>query len=128
MRSPYGLEMENLIGVHHVSLNVDDLDATTSFYRDVLGLEVLDRPDDDIAVDGTWLGLPDGRELHLLVSPVAENKGQHFAFEVHDIEGVVDQLAEAGVSTRSVTAMEGICRQTFCTDPSGNLVEFNERS
>ncbi len=116
-----------LLGVHHVSLNVDDLEAATAFYRDILGLEVLDRPDAEISVAGTWLGLPDGRELHLLRAEVAKNTGHHFAFEVEDVEQVVTELAEHGVITRNVGVMEGICLQTFCTDPSGNLVEFNQR-
>ena len=31
--------------VHHVSINVADVEGTAPFYTDVLGMEVLDRPD-----------------------------------------------------------------------------------
>ena len=59
----------DLRGVHHVSINVTDLDQSLAFYRDTLGLKVLEsRPDDVITVDGAWLSCPDGREIHLLVT------------------------------------------------------------
>lgn len=116
-----------LRGVHHVSINVSDLDQTVTFYTDVLGLEVLDRPDDAISVPGRWLACPDGRQIHLLLNDVPEGKGQHFAFEVDDVAAVIDELEGAGVKAGRISTMEGICHQTFCTDPSGNLVEFNQR-
>lgn len=38
------------LAVHHVSINVDDLDASAGFYVDVLGLERRhDRPDAAVA-------------------------------------------------------------------------------
>lgn len=117
----------DLLGVHHVSINVSDLPTTVAFYRDVLGLELLDRPDDEISVEGAWFGMPDGRELHLLLTDVPENRGQHFAFEVADVEGVVAALADQGIEASRPKTMTGICSQTFCTDPSGNLLEFNQR-
>ncbi len=115
-----------LLGVHHVSINVVDLDEATAFYRDVLGLKVLtNRP--QLRVDGTWLAMPDGRELHLIVADVPANVGQHFAFEVDDLDAVASHLASHGVSTSEPALMQGICRQAFCEDPAGNLLEFNER-
>ena len=42
-----------LQGVHHVSVNVADIDEATRFYTDVLGLEQLPRP--DFGFPGAWL-------------------------------------------------------------------------
>lgn len=117
----------DLLGVHHVSINVGDLDETVEFYTETLGLEVLDRPDDAISVPGRWLECADGRQLHLLLSEVPEGKGQHFAFEVGNVSAVIDELEAKGVKVGRRTTMDGICHQTFCKDPSGNLVEFNQR-
>ncbi len=117
----------DLRGVHHVSLNVSDLDRTVAFYTDVLGLEVLDRPDDAISVPGAWLGCPDGRQIHLLLNEVPDGKGQHFAFEVADVSATIAELESKGVKPGRPSTMDGICVQTFCQDPSGNLVEFNQR-
>lgn len=116
-----------LRGVHHVSLNIDDLEASKAFYTDVLGLNLLARPDAEISVPGAWLGLPDGRELHLLVNDLPEAKGQHFAFEVESVDSAVSHLSSKGIKTSEPRVMKGVCRQTFCSDPSGNLIEFNER-
>lgn len=117
----------DLRGVHHVSINVSDLDQAVTFYTQVLGLEVLDRPDDAIPVPGCWLRCPDGRQIHLLLDAVPEGKGQHFAFEVLDVAAVIDELKAKGVSVAEPYTMPDICVQTFCKDPSGNLVEFNQR-
>ena len=117
----------NLRGVHHVSLNVSDLDQTVEFYTGTLGLELLDRPDDYISVPGAWLGCPDGRQIHLLLNDMPEGKGQHFAFEVDDVASVIAELTSKGVKLGAPKTMPEICVQTFCTDPSGNLVEFNQR-
>ncbi|MGF1597200.1 MAG: VOC family protein [Acidimicrobiales bacterium] len=114
-----------LRGVHHVSINVSDLPATQSFYTDVLGLDVLPRP--ELGVDGVWLGCPDGREIHLIVQDVPDNAGQHYAFEVDNVDGVTERLAGVGHKVSKASEIAGVCRQVFCKDPSGNLVEFNER-
>lgn len=116
-----------LRGVHHVSINVSDLGATLAFYVETLGLGLLPRPDDEISVPGAWLACPDGREIHLLLNDVPESKGQHFAFEVPDVEATAAALADAGCRVGEPAVMEGICRQVFCHDPSGNLIEFNQR-
>lgn len=117
----------DLRGVHHVSLNVSDLEQTVEFYTEFLGLERLDRPDDAISVPGVWLGCNDGRQIHLLLNDVPEGRGQHFAFEVGSVPDAVRELGEKGVRLSAPSTMEGICMQAFCTDPSGNLVEFNQR-
>jgi catechol 2,3-dioxygenase-like lactoylglutathione lyase family enzyme len=116
-----------LRGVHHVSINVSDLDETLAFYAGTLGLAVLPRPDGEISVPGAWLGCPDGREIHLLVNDVPDGKGQHFAFEVDDVDEIAAALDQAGHPAGQPAVIQGICRQVFCHDPSGNLVEFNQR-
>jgi catechol-2,3-dioxygenase len=40
--------------IHHVALVVNDSDAALAFYRDVLGLPVVDRPD-GANNPGSWL-------------------------------------------------------------------------
>jgi catechol 2,3-dioxygenase-like lactoylglutathione lyase family enzyme len=116
-----------LRGVHHVSINIGDLAENVRFYTEVLGLELLARPDGDIAVDGAWLGLPDGRQVHLLVQESQPADGQHFAFEVEDLDAVVGELEGKGVKVSAPSALADVCRQSFTKDPSGNLLEFNQR-
>ncbi len=44
-----------LLGVHHVALKARDVRRTAAFYREVLGLEEIDRHHDDGKVRSIWL-------------------------------------------------------------------------
>ena len=75
---------------------------------------------------GAWLQFGDGGELHLLEFPVPEAKGQHFALRVDDMDDALATLADKGVVPERVGEIEGICRQAFLTEPSGNEIELNQ--
>lgn len=114
-----------LRGIHHVSINVSDLGQARQFYVDVLGLEELDRP--ELGVAGLWLKAG-AQEVHLLAIDSGQPlKEQHFAFEVADIASVQQALAAADVKVSQPSEIDGVCRQAFTRDPSGNLIEFNQR-
>ena len=51
---------------HHVSFAVGDVEASLAFYRDVLGLEPIERP--DFGFPGAWLEAP-GVQVHLIQAP-----------------------------------------------------------
>ena len=111
-------------GLHHVSINVADTTAAVRFYVDVLGFREIPRP--DFGFGGARLQFGDGGELHLLEFPVPEAKGQHFALRVDDMDDALATLADKGVVPERVSVIEGICRQAFLTDPSGNEIELNQ--
>ncbi len=112
--------------VHHVSINVTDVDAAVEFYRDVLELPVLDRPPFDFA--GAWFSLGE-QQLHLIESTGFEAPvGQHFAVEVDDIDAAAATLTERGVKVSTVKEIPGVCRQAFLADPTGNSIELNQPS
>jgi catechol 2,3-dioxygenase-like lactoylglutathione lyase family enzyme len=109
--------------VHHVSINVTDLDAAVEFYVSVLGCEVReDRPDFGFA--GAWLNVG-ATQLHLIVAEGHHGGGEHFAVEVDDLDAAVEELRAKGC-TPSHPVVVGPGRQSFVTDPSGNLVELNQ--
>jgi glyoxylase I family protein len=111
------------LGVHHVSINVDDVDAALAFYTDVLGLEPRDdRP--DFGFGGAWLNAG-GQQLHLIQAPLPANHGQHFALHVGDLPAVVDELRGRGL-TVSDPVKVGTGLQSFINDPCGNTVELNQ--
>lgn len=115
-----------LSGVHHVSLNVSDLAAAEPFYVDVLGLEVIPRP--DLGVAGVWLRADDGTEIHLIEQPgFVPPKGQHFAFGVSDLTEARDALVANGVKVSEPAGIpERGGAQCFFKDPVGNLIELNQ--
>src|SRR5258705_649539 len=84
-----------LAGVHHVSLNVDDAEKTGRFYIEVLGLEVLPRP--NFPFKGYWLRTG-AQEIHLIeVKDHRVPGGEHFAFAVEDIDATCRELEQHGV-------------------------------
>lgn len=115
-----------IVGVHHVNLMVDDLDAATRFYTEVLGFTPTDRP--DFGFPGAWFRMG-AHQLHLQTVPEAlERSGQHFALEVSDIDAAVAALEAHGVEVFRLDAFasQGAGRQAFLNDPAGNLIELNQ--
>jgi catechol 2,3-dioxygenase-like lactoylglutathione lyase family enzyme len=115
-----------ILGVHHVAIQVDDLDAARRFYRDVMGLaEIADRP--DFEVDGAWFQLG-AHELHLGVEEGHRGpERQHFAVEVSDLDAAVAAIESHGVPVRKTgLTFPRAGNQAFLRDPSGNLIELNE--
>ena len=110
-------------GVHHVSVNVTDLDAAVAFYTDALGLRLReDRP--ALGVDGAWLDVG-GQQVHLIAAPVPPDRGQHFALAVDDLDGTVTELRSRGVDVGDPSPV-GTGRQAFLHDPSGNTIELHQ--
>ena len=111
------------LAVHHVSVNVDDVEAALAFYTDLLGLSPrADRP--DFAFGGAWLDAG-GQQVHLIEGSPPAGLGQHFALLVGDLDGTVAELRERGVEVSDPKPV-GSSLQAFVTDPSGNLVELHQ--
>ena len=113
--------------IHHVSLLIADTERSLGFYRDLLGLSVIKRP--ELGFPGAWLAIGD-RQLHLLElpNPDAEverpehvGRDRHLALTVEGLEELEQRLAQAAIPiTRSKSGRNAI----FCRDPDGNGVEL----
>ena len=111
------------LAVHHVSINVADVEAALRFYTEVLGLgQRTDRP--DFGFGGAWLDAG-GQQVHLIEAPPPAGLGQHFALLVGDLDATVDELRGRGVEVSDPKPV-GTSRQAFLSDPSGNLVELHQ--
>jgi len=110
-------------GVHHVSINIDDLDAALAFYVGTLGLVArTDRP--DLGFPGAWLDAGH-QQVHLIGASVPTDQGQHFALRVDDLGATISELRDGGVAV-SDAMMIGTSHQAFLHDPCGNLIELHE--
>jgi glyoxylase I family protein len=110
-------------GLHHVSINVDDVPAARDFYVRVLGLtERPDRP--NFSFDGAWLDAGD-QQVHLIEADVPPSLGQHFALAVTDLDAAVADLRALGVPVTDPVPV-GLGRQAFVSDPAGNRVELQQ--
>ena len=111
------------LAVHHVSINVDDVQAGIAFYTDVLGLSQRgDRP--DFGFGGAWLDAG-GQQVHLIEGDVPERRGQHFALLVDDLDQVVAELRQRGLRVSDPSPV-GTSRQSFVNDPAGNQIELHQ--
>jgi glyoxylase I family protein len=110
-------------GVHHVSINVDDVDIALAFYVDHLGLKARsDRP--DFGFGGAWLDAG-GQQVHLIEGAPPPNHGQHFALAVTDLGSVIDELRGKGIQVSDAVPV-GKSLQAFLTDPAGNQIELHQ--
>src|SRR4051812_47352812 len=111
------------LAVHHVSINVADVEAARKFYTGVLGLE--ERPDrPDFPFGGAWLDAG-GQQVHLIEGTPPPGLGQHFALLVEDLDETVAELRGRGIEVSDPRPV-GRSLQAFVTDPSGNRIELHQ--
>lgn len=112
-----------LIGVHHVSVNVADVDEALDFYTEVLGCRRRsDRP--DFGFGGAWLDVG-GQQVHLIEGQTPDAKGQHFAVQVPSMADAIAELRARGITVSDAIPV-GPNLQAFLEDPSGNAIELHE--
>ncbi|WML50907.1 VOC family protein [Neobacillus sp. PS3-12] len=117
--------------LHHVSLNVTDLEKAKEFYGKILWLKELPRPDFDFP--GAWYEI-EGQHLHLIVEPatqtIRQNKSLssregHFALRVENYYETLKWLKQNQVEFLEQPYGKSGFAQIFCADPDGNLIELN---
>jgi len=108
--------------VHHVSVNVADLDEGIIFYGTTLGLPAaVTGPATSARVPGST----PATARSTAPRPCAREPGQHFALLVADLDAERAGLLDAGVQVSEPFPIGGN-RQAFLTDPWGNVIELHE--
>jgi len=118
--------------VSHLSLTVTDLQRAQAFYRDILGLREIARP--NFGFPGVWYELGAGLSLHLSVKeemprrPVDgarfDTRDAHFALAVEDADDTYARLQAGGLAFYDFAETPTGLRQLFVRDPDGNMIEF----
>ncbi|HLA55592.1 MAG TPA: VOC family protein [Flavobacterium sp.] len=123
--------------IHHIAIICSDYQKSKVFYTEVLGLEIMcetyraERQSYklDLALNGHYVV-----ELFSFPNPPKrvsrpEAAGlRHLAFEVDDVEMVVDLLEKQGVTAEKVRVDEFTGKRfTFIADPDGLPIEFYEK-
>lgn len=123
-------------GLREVILIVDDVEASTAFYRDVVGLELHPQPTSDWAwfragdpERRQWLGIHKGTLLfeNQPAAPGGERWGPvHYAFRVaaDELEEAVEHVRSNSVEVFGPHQFGDVGRAYFFYDPDDNLVEF----
>ncbi len=114
-----------VLELNHVTLYVRDLEASVQFYREVLSLPRLPRPNFGFA--GAWFALGP-QQLHLNIDTQNQDKERHslhIAFLVQDAFAAAEALQERGVTLQGEPGLrpDGAV-QMFFQDPDGYLLEL----
>jgi catechol 2,3-dioxygenase-like lactoylglutathione lyase family enzyme len=109
-----------------ISVPVTDVERSTGFYRDTLGLEQVS--------EGGWPEFQLGENVSLyLIDPT--NIGQefsgphstHIALRVPDVAETRRELEERGVVFDGEVLDTGVCHMAFFRDPDGNALMLHRR-
>ncbi len=118
----------------HTRMRVSDMDQTIAFYRDVLGLQVLERKTSPRGSHLAFLCVPNSDELIELCSfpPSGPVKVQedlvHLAFEVENLDETIRALTAKQIKvTDGPTTTSSGSRFIFIDAPDGYEVELIER-
>jgi catechol 2,3-dioxygenase-like lactoylglutathione lyase family enzyme len=117
--------------VHHVSLNVTDLQKAKEFYTDVLCLREMERP--PLKTRGVWFSVgEDGQQLHLIEYPGEtlrqggiDGSDGHYALRVQSYSETIDWLTRCGVEFEARPHAKTGFPQIYLLDPDRNVIELN---
>ena len=129
-----------LTGLHHLTAICRDLDRTTAFYRDLLGLALVREgaSDDDPDARHFWFSAGDGAPgtlISFMEYPSLEQgvvgigSVQHFAFAVEspeELDAWRDYLRSRGVEATEVFSRGGF-NSIYLRDPDSHIVEIATR-
>ena len=142
-------EDKMIVGMHHVALAVDDLDAACGFYSEHLGFEVVERfawNRDNPTIDRA-IGLPGSAargvmlktsnafiELWQYDAPAPRDRRAdpydlgytHLCLQVRDIGDEHARLTQAGMTFVGPPVDFGEAAAIYGRDPFGNVIELYE--
>ena len=118
----------------HTRMRVSDMEQTLRFYREVLGLEVVEQKVSPRGSHLAFLAVPNSEELIELCSfptsgPVTVQEDLvHLAFEVEKLDETIQELQTQGVPiTDGPTQSSSGSRFIFIDAPDGYEIELIQR-
>jgi len=117
-----------ILGIDHVQIAVPKAleDRCLAFYREVLRLPELEKPEHLKVRGGAWFQVGP-TQMHIGIDPDASPKSKrHICFLVGDLAEAKAEILSHGVMIEDEGRAEGLSR-FFVRDPAGNRIEIGQR-
>lgn len=125
---------QNKPRLNHIALYVMDLQKSTSFYKNVVGLDTIPEPFHDGR--HTWFSIGPVGHLHIISGAAAKtphDKNAHLCFSVASVNDFITNLKKNGVEfenwageKNTVTNRVDGVKQLYFRDPDGYWIEIND--
>ena len=121
-----------ILGFNHYNLRSERLmmEQLKVFYRDVVGLQIGERP--QLTSFGYWLYAGSKDVLHVSEAKAEEKRKEnvattfdHVAFTATDYDKTVARLEKLEINFRTREISDAGQKQIFLSDPAGNGIELN---
>lgn len=120
--------------LNHIALYVADLQKSTRFYQDIIGLDTIPEPFHD--GKHTWFSIGVKNHLHLIRgagAPLQHPKNTHLCFSVASVADFILVLGKhhigfenwAGEKGAVTNRVDGV-KQVYFKDPDGYWIEIND--
>jgi lactoylglutathione lyase len=120
--------------INHVAIFVKDIEASRTFYGNVIGFDTIPEPFHD--GKHIWYKIGEGISLHIIEGAQKRKeyfKNQHTCFSVASVENFTEKLKRNnlgwedrdGTKNAITTRVDGV-KQIWLRDPDGYWVEIND--
>ncbi len=120
--------------INHLAIYVMDLQKSTDFYHDIIGLDTIPEPFHD--GKHTWMKIGPGSSLHIIQGATSKKeyyKGNHICFSISSMEKFVETLRKKNIpwedwanTKMSITTRVDGVKQLWLQDPDGYWIEMND--
>ena len=113
-------------GMNHFTILAKDLEATRSFYTEILGLKEGYRP--PMSFPGIWFYAGKHPILHVIGRKSLPPKGgvfDHMAYSAKNLAGMVAKLKAKGIEHEVIHQAGSEVWQVFFHDPNGAKIELD---
>jgi len=121
-----------VLGFNHYNLRAEHsmMEQLKVFYRDVVGLQIGERP--QLSSFGYWLYAGSKDVLHLSEAKPEEKRKEnvattfdHVAFTATDYDATIVRLEKLSIQFKTREISDAGQKQIFFLDPAGNGIELN---
>jgi lactoylglutathione lyase len=115
---------------YQLMLRVRDMEKSTAFYRDFVGLKMLKSMKSDeweIAFFADKEGATQIELIHMREGVKVEAKGLTICFQTEDVDALHKRAKEEGLNPSDIRNPDPLNRYFYVYDPDGVSIEFKQK-